>query len=127
MRTVMCLGLSKRIPARPTAPHAMETTPITPTMMRFTRWRLVNFTASPPASGRRGHERREPVVVLGCATCVAVRRSRAEVDVPRPRRVVDARHGGRARDLHLALLLATARPLVGFAMAAAGVHPGHLG
>src|SRR4051812_19163917 len=109
MRTVICFALSKRIPARPTAAHAMETTPTTATITRLTRWRLVNFIGSPPARRSRPHEGRQPVVALRCAARVAIGGASAEIDVAGVSGIVDARHNRRARHLHLALLLAATR------------------
>src|SRR5947208_2402185 len=113
----MVLGLSKRIPARPTAAHAMATTPTTPTSTRLTRWRWVNFMPSPPPARGRHHERREAVVVrVGRAVArVAVGRTGAQIDVAGARRVVNAGHRRCSGHLHLALLLPAARPLVGVA------------
>src|SRR5438270_4222271 len=124
-RTVMVLGLSNRMPARPTAAHAMATTPTTPTRMRLIKWRLVNFTASSPPSCGRHHEGREAAVTRPRVARIPVGRPGAQVDVTGVGGVVDARHRRRAGDLHLALLLAAARSLVRVAVAAAGVHARH--
>src|SRR5947209_2197348 len=48
MFTVIVLGFEKRMPASPTAAHTMDTTPTTPTRIRLTRWRRVNFMAYRP-------------------------------------------------------------------------------
>src|SRR5438270_12512497 len=125
MRAVTCLGLSKRMPASPTAAQAMATPPRTSTSRRLASWRLPNFTSSP--SRRRHHEGAQAAVGAGPVAAVPVGRAGAEVDVPGPGGVVDGGELRRAGDLDLALLLASARPLGRVGVAAAGVHARGLG